>query len=91
VLAASADPSFQLGKLGLFITGEGDWVRKDVTRFEPGFSSDAGGVIVGADYRVLPWLTAGLALSYLGHRIRVQVAGGRRSSRPGLTEPQGRE
>jgi outer membrane autotransporter protein len=65
VLAASADPSFQLGKLGLFITGEGDWVKKDVTRFEPGFSSDAGGVIVGADYRVLPSLTAGLALSYL--------------------------
>jgi len=66
VLAASADPSFQLGKLGLFVTAEGDWVKKDVTRFEPGFSSDAGGVIVGADYRVLPWLTAGLALSYLG-------------------------
>ena len=65
-LAASADPSFQLGKLGLFVTAEGDWVRKDVTRFEPGFSSDAGGVIVGADYGVLPWLTAGLALSYLG-------------------------
>ena len=34
--------------------------------FEPGFSSDAGGVIVGADYRVFPWLTGGLALSYLG-------------------------
>ena len=66
VLAASADPSFQLGKLGLFATAEGDWVKKDVTRFEPGFSSDAGGVIVGADYHVLPWLTAGLALSYLG-------------------------
>jgi outer membrane autotransporter protein len=65
VLAASSDPSFQMGKLGLFITGEGDWVRKDVTRFEPGFSSDAGGVILGADYRVLPWLTAGLAFSYL--------------------------
>ena len=41
VLAASADPTFQLEKLGLFITGEGDWVKKDVTRFEPGFSSDA--------------------------------------------------
>ncbi len=64
-LAASSDPSFQTGKLGLFITAEGDWVRKDLTRFEPGFSSDAGGVIVGADYRVLPWLTAGLAFSYL--------------------------
>jgi hypothetical protein len=35
VLAASADPTFQLGKLGLFVTGEGDWVKKDVTRFEP--------------------------------------------------------
>jgi outer membrane autotransporter protein len=66
MLAASADPSFQMGKLGLFITGEGDWVRKDATRFEPGFSSDAGGVIIGADYRVFPWLTTGLALSYLG-------------------------
>ena len=65
VRAASADPGFQMGKLGLFVTAEGEWVRKDVTRFEPGFSSDAGGVIVGADYRVLAWLTAGLALSYL--------------------------
>jgi outer membrane autotransporter protein len=65
VPGASADSSFQLGKLGLFVTGEGDWVRKDVTRFEPGFSSDAGGATLGADYLVLPWLTAGLALSYL--------------------------
>jgi outer membrane autotransporter protein len=65
VLAASADPTFELGKLGLFVTGEGDWVRKDVTRFEPGFSSDAGGVMFGGDYRVLTWLTAGLAFSYL--------------------------
>jgi len=63
---ASADPTFQLGKLGFFITGEGDWLNKDVTRFEPGFSSNTGGAIVGADYRVLPWLTGGLALSYLG-------------------------
>jgi len=47
VLAASSDPSIQMGKLGLFITGEGEWVEKNVTRFEPGFSSDAGGVIVG--------------------------------------------
>jgi outer membrane autotransporter protein len=65
VRAASSDPSFQLGKLGVFVTAEGDWVRKDVTRFEQGFSSDAGGGTVGADYRVLPWLTAGLAFSYL--------------------------
>ena len=64
-LAASSDPSFQMGKLGLFVTAEGDWVRKDRTRFEEGFSSDAGGFIVGADYRVLPSLTAGLAFSYL--------------------------
>lgn len=64
VRAASADPSIRMGKLGLFATGEGEWVQKDVTRFEPGFSSDTGGVIVGADYGVLPWLTAGLALSY---------------------------
>ena len=65
VLAASADPSFQIGKLGLFATAEGDWVHKDVTRFESGFSSQAGGVTVGADYGVLSWLTAGLAFSYL--------------------------
>src|SRR6266849_7815203 len=65
VRAASSDPGFQVGKLGLFITAEGDWVRKDVTRFEQGFSSDAGGVTVGADYRLLPWVTAGLAFSYL--------------------------
>jgi len=63
--AAGADQGFQLRELGLFITGEGEWIRKDVTRFEPAFSSDAGGVTLGADYRVLPWLTAGLALSYL--------------------------
>jgi len=65
VLGASADPSAQMGKLGVFVTAEGDWVRKDLTRFESGFSSDAGGVTLGADYRALPWLTAGLAFSYL--------------------------
>src|SRR5262249_21112388 len=65
VRAASSDTGFQRGKLGLFVTGEGDWIEKNVTRFEPGFSSTAGGVMVGADYRVLPWLTAGLAFSYL--------------------------
>ena len=64
-LAASADPGFQIGKLGLFATAEGDWVHKDVTRFESGFTSQAGGVTVGADYALLRWLTAGLALSYL--------------------------
>ena len=66
VWAASSDSGFQPGKLGLFVTGEGDWVHKGVTRFESGFSSNAGGAVVGADYGVLPWLTAGLALSYLG-------------------------
>lgn len=75
-LSASADPGFQIGKLGLFVTGEGDWVRKDVTRFEPGFSSDAGGVTVGADYAVLPWLTTGLALSYLGTNGSFNDSGG---------------
>lgn len=34
---------------------------RDALRAE--FSADAGGVMFGADYRVVPWLTAGLALS----------------------------
>ena len=77
VRAASADPGSQSGKLGLFATAEGEWVDKDVTRFEPGFSSSSVGGIVGADYRVLPWLTTGLAFSYLntdGHFF--QASGG---------------
>src|SRR5438132_504765 len=65
VLGPSSDPGAQMGKLGVFVSAEGDWVRKDVTRVEQGFSSDAGGVTVGADYRVLPSVTAGLAFTYL--------------------------
>jgi hypothetical protein len=61
-VVAGLDAGAELVSRGLAL----DETKKDVTRFEPGFSSDAGGVIVGADYRVLPWLTAGLVLSYLG-------------------------
>ena len=64
VRAASADQSTQMGRLGIFMTGELEFVNKDVTRFEPGYDSDAKGLIFGADYAVLPWLTVGLALSY---------------------------
>ena len=32
----------------------------------PGYHSATGGVVVGADAPVLPWLTAGLALGYVG-------------------------
>ena len=77
VRAASADPGSQFGKLGLFVNTQGEWVDKDVTRFEPGFSSSSIGAILGADYRVLPWLTTGLAFSYMntdGHFF--QASGG---------------
>ncbi len=60
--AASAD-SFQLGRLGLFFSGEYEHFEQDVTRFTSGHESDTKGITFGADYAFTKALIAGLALT----------------------------
>lgn len=64
VRAASADQSFQKDRLGLFFTTEFEWIRKSSSPNEAAFDSSSKGFIAGADYAVLPWLTAGAAVHY---------------------------
>lgn len=59
--AASAD-SFQLGRLGLFLSGEYERFAADTSRFATGHESDTKGVTFGADYALSNSLIAGIAL-----------------------------
>jgi outer membrane autotransporter protein len=64
VRAASADQTARAGRLGFFLTGEFEFIEKDITNYSAGFKSNSLGVILGADYQVLPWITVGIALAY---------------------------
>ncbi|MEK7369923.1 MAG: autotransporter outer membrane beta-barrel domain-containing protein [candidate division NC10 bacterium] len=59
--AASAD-SLQLGRLGLFLSGEYERFEADTTRFATGHESDTKGVTFGADYGISKSVIAGIAL-----------------------------
>lgn len=59
--AASAD-SFQLGRLGLFLSGEYERFEADTSRFGTGHESDTKGVTFGADYALSKSVIAGIAL-----------------------------
>lgn len=60
--AASVD-SFQLGRLGLFVSGEYEHFEQDVTRFTAGNESDTKGITFGADYSITKWLIGGIAFN----------------------------
>jgi outer membrane autotransporter protein len=64
VRAASADQSFQQGRLGVFFTSEFEWVNKDNSPNEPAFDSSSKGFIGGVDYAFFPWMIAGAAVHY---------------------------
>ncbi|HKZ08925.1 MAG TPA: autotransporter outer membrane beta-barrel domain-containing protein [Methylomirabilota bacterium] len=64
IRAASADQNAQRGRLGVFLTTEFEWVDKNVSPNEPAFETSSKGLIAGADYAILPWLTAGAAVHY---------------------------
>jgi outer membrane autotransporter protein len=60
--AAGAD-SFQLGRLGLFASGEYERFDQDATRFTTGHQSDTKGITFGADYAFTKSVIAGVALT----------------------------
>jgi uncharacterized protein YhjY with autotransporter beta-barrel domain len=51
-------------RLGVFVSAGAYAVNHDENRFEDGYEAQLPTVTAGADYRVTPWLTAGLALNY---------------------------
>lgn len=56
--------SFNVGGLGVFVSGEYERFDKDITRFEPGYDSDMESVTVGADYLFGKRFIAGIAFRY---------------------------
>ena len=61
---ASADSPTSIRGLGVFGSGNFERFDKDVTRFEPGYTSDNWGFTTGGDYRLDPRLLLGAAFNY---------------------------
>ncbi len=59
---AAAD--WMIGKLGIFISGDGTFIERDVTERENGYNAVASGVTAGADYRFSDAFVAGIAVNY---------------------------
>ena len=54
----------KLRGLSLFVLGEFEKFEKDITKFEPGYTSNTWGGTIGADYTFTAWALAGLAFNY---------------------------
>jgi outer membrane autotransporter protein len=54
----------KIGPLNLYISGEYERFDKDVTTFEPGYKTDTGRALIGADYSFSDWLVFGGAFKY---------------------------
>jgi outer membrane autotransporter protein len=67
---------FNLGGLGVFVSGEYERFDKDITRFEPGYGSDIGSVTVGADYLFGKHFIAGIAFKYANINGEFDSSGG---------------
>lgn len=63
VRSASAD-SGQIGRFGVFVTSEFEWIDKSPSPKESGFDSNSKGVVVGFDYALSKMATVGLAVHY---------------------------
>jgi uncharacterized protein with beta-barrel porin domain len=68
-LAALADVVGR--RLGLFVTGHGDFGAQDARRDEAGFDFHTAGFTLGGDYRITDQLIAGVALGYLSAAARL--------------------
>ncbi len=55
---------WMIGKLGIFISGDGTFIERDSTELESGYDAAAGGVTAGADYRFSDAFVAGVAVNY---------------------------
>jgi len=64
--AASDDEGIvNLGRLGIFVSGQVSVGERDDTDSQRGFDFQTGGLTLGADYRLQPGLVLGGALTYL--------------------------
>lgn len=59
---AAAD--WMIGRLGVFIAGDGSISDRDTTLLETGYDATSAGVSVGADYRLTDSFVLGVAFSY---------------------------
>jgi hypothetical protein len=68
--------SFNVGGLGVFVSGEYERFDKDITRFEPGYDSDMESVTVGGDYLFSKRFIAGIAFRYANINGKFDSSGG---------------
>lgn len=73
---ASADEDWPFERLGLFITGDVQWGKKDQSINEDGFDYDRLGLTAGADYRFTNGLILGGALGYTSTGVDIDADGG---------------
>lgn len=73
---ASADEDWPFERLGLFITGDVQWGKKDNSLNEDGFDYDRLGLTAGADYRFTNGLILGGALGYTSTGVDIDADGG---------------
>ncbi len=73
---ASADEDWPFERLGIFITGDVQWGKKDKSVNEDGFDYDRLGLTAGADYRFTNGLILGTALGYSSTGVDIDADGG---------------
>ena len=73
---ASADRASTLGRLGVFVNGQGSFGGQDPTSREPGFDFYTAGMTAGVDYRLTDQLVLGAALGYLRTKSTFDASAG---------------
>lgn len=73
---ASADEDWPFERLGVFITGDVQWGKKDKSVNEEGFDYDRLGLTAGTDYRFTNGLILGAALGYTSTGVDIDADGG---------------
>ena len=73
---ASADRSGPLGKLGIFINGQGSFGSQDPTVRDTGFDFYTAGMTAGVDYRLTNDLVLGAAFGYLRTKSNFDASAG---------------
>jgi outer membrane autotransporter protein len=73
---ASADEDWPFERLGIFITGDVQWGKKDKSVNEDGFDYDRLGLTAGTDYRFTNGLILGAALGYTSTGVDIDADGG---------------
>jgi outer membrane autotransporter protein len=62
--AAADNQTLTLGTVGLYVSGNGEWIDQGSNRFETGYKSRDKGLTLGADVALNPMIIVGMAASF---------------------------